>query len=103
MSALLSGPGRRVATVSYRQPSRGDVLRAAAEHRRHHHVPDLTGRCLVDGQAHPCYDHTAASLMLTSVPESTVTPPGGVSTAVALVVSVVLAVAGLAAVWLLWV
>lgn len=58
---------------------------------------------MIDGMSHPCYDHTAAGLMLSSIPEPTVPPPSGSRTAIVLLVSTVLTVAGLVAVWLWWV
>lgn len=105
VSALPPGRGREVAVVPYQQTSsnRGAVLRAAAEDHRRTHVPDLMGRCRIDGQAHPCYQYAAAGLVLSTVSESEVHPTGGVRTAVLLIGSVVLAIGILAALWLWWV
>jgi hypothetical protein len=78
------------------------MLRITAEQRRDRHAPDLMGRCRVDGQPHPCYDHAAAGLMLSSIAEIDAPPPSGSGGAVALVVAAVLAVASLATMWLWW-
>ena len=102
MGARVSVSGRQV--VPYQRSSHGVVLRAIAGQRRHDHQSDLYGRCRVDGEpAGQCYDSFAAGLVLSAVTESTVSPRSSARAGVALAVSAVVAVAVLAAVWLLWV
>jgi hypothetical protein len=93
-------PGRAV--VPY-QPNPSTVLRAAAEQRRRDHTPDLARQCRIDGHPHPCYDYTAAGLVLATVggPGST-TPSSSTAVRVLVAASVVIAAGILAAVWLWW-
>ena len=100
-----SNPGRQIATVA-RPPDPGldGGLRAVAEQRRYFHVPNLAGRCRVDGQPHPCYDFAAAGVVLSVVAGSAPSPRlTSTRAGVTLAVTMVAAVALLAAVWLLWV
>jgi hypothetical protein len=80
------------------------LLRATAERRRADHVPNLAGRCRIDGHPHPCYDHTTAGMVLATVGEpGTPVPSSSTAVRVLLTSSAHLAVAALAAVWLVWV
>jgi hypothetical protein len=94
-------PGRAV--VPY-QPNPSTVLRAAAEQRQRDHIPDLARRCRIDGRPHPCYDYTAAGLVLATVgkPENAA-PSSSTAVRVLVAASVVIAAGILAAVWLWWV
>jgi hypothetical protein len=103
MSAPSPGSGREVVVAPY-QPGLPDVFRATAERRRHDHSPGLDGRCRVDGQpAGQCYDFFAAGRVLSAMAEPMAHPTSSARAGIVLVVSAVVAVVVLAAVWLLWV
>lgn len=80
-------------------------LRLTAERHRREHVSNLSGRCVVDGQPHPCYSYAAAGVVLGVGAEATASRPSRGRAALlvltGLTVGLILGV-GITTLWPLW-